>query len=83
MNRASREQLLRVPGLGVKAVNRLLASRRWRRLRLDDVARLTGSITKMRPFIVAEDWRPGALTDSADLGRRLTPPSAQLELFAG
>ena len=83
VNRAAREQLLRVPGLGVKAVNRLLASRRWRRLRLDDVARLTGSITKVRPFIVAEDWRPGALTDSADLGRRLTPPSAQLELFAG
>ena len=83
VNRATREQLLRVPGLGVKAVNRLLASRGWRRLRLDDVARLTGSITKMRPFIVAEDWRPGALTDSADLGRRLTPPSAQLELFAG
>ena len=32
------------------------------RLRLDDVGRLTASIIKVRPFIVAEDWRPGALT---------------------
>jgi putative DNA modification/repair radical SAM protein len=83
VNRAPREQLLRVPGLGVKAVNRLLASRRWRRLRLDDVGRLTVSIAKVRPFIIAEDWRPGALTDAADLRQRLTPPSKQLELFAG
>ena len=83
VNRAPRELLLRVPGLGVRAVNRLLASRRWRRLRLDDVGRLTVSIAKVRPFIIAEDWRPGALTDAADLRSRLTSPSKQLELFAG
>lgn len=83
VNRAPRELLLRVPGLGVKAVDRLLASRRWRRLRLDDVGRLTASIAKVRPFIVAEDWRPGALTDSADLKQRLRPEAKQLELFAG
>ena len=82
INRAPREMLLRVPGLGVKAVDNILASRRWRRLRLDDVARLTVSVRKLRPFIVAEDWRPTALTDRADLRRRLTPPVEQLELFA-
>ena len=54
VNRAPREMLLRVPGLGTKAVDRILPSRRWRRLRLDDVARLTVSIAKVRPFIVAE-----------------------------
>ena len=47
--------LLRIPGLGVKAVNRILASRRHRRLRLDDVARLTTSIKKLRPFLIASD----------------------------
>src|SRR3954453_23244622 len=36
VNRAPREMLLRVPGLGVKAVDRIIASRRWRKLRLDD-----------------------------------------------
>ncbi len=83
VNRAPKEQLLRVPGLGVKAGKRLLASRRWRRLRLDDVGRLTVSILKVRPFIITEDWRPGTLTDSAGLRQLLTPKKEQLELFAG
>lgn len=82
VNRAPREALLRIPGLGVRAVDALLAARRWRRLRLEDVARLTGSIAKVRPFVVAEGWRPTALTDRADLGARLRPPARQLELFA-
>jgi putative DNA modification/repair radical SAM protein len=82
VNRAPREALLRVPGLGVKAVDKLLASRRWRRLRLDDVARLTASIAKVRPFIEAEGWRPTMLTDRADLGAWLKPAQNQLELFA-
>ena len=81
VNRAPRESLLRVPGLGVKAVNALLASRRWRRLRLDDVGRLTVSIAKVRPFITTDDWRPVALTDRADLGATLKPVQRQLELF--
>ncbi|WP_022682515.1 putative DNA modification/repair radical SAM protein [Sphingobium bisphenolivorans] len=81
VNRAPREMLLRVPGLGVKAVDRIVASRRHRRLRLDDVGRLTSSIAKLRPFLVASDWRPGQLTDRVDLRRLLTPPPAQLELF--
>jgi putative DNA modification/repair radical SAM protein len=82
VNRGSREDLLRVPGLGVKAVDKVIAARRFRRLRLDDVARLTLSVTKVRPFISAADWRPVALTDRADLGARLRPKTEQLELFA-
>jgi putative DNA modification/repair radical SAM protein len=81
VNRAPREALLRVPGLGVRAVNNLLASRRWRSLRLEDVARLTASIAKVRPFIQAEGWRPTALTDRPDLAAWLTPRESQLELF--
>ncbi|MDE0877564.1 MAG: putative DNA modification/repair radical SAM protein [Sphingomonas bacterium] len=82
VNRAPREMLLRVPGLGTKAVGAILTSRRWRRLRLDDVARLTVSIAKIRPFIVAEDWRPVALSDCADLRPVIAPKKEQLELFA-
>ena len=82
VNRAPREMLLRVPGLGVKAVNAILTSRRWRRLRLDDVARLTVSIAKLRPFIVAEDWRPVVLADKADVKPLVAPKKQQLELFA-
>lgn len=82
VNRAPREALLRVPGLGVKAVQAILASRRARRLRLADVARLTVSIAKLRPFLIAEDWRPTALADRAELRPLVAPPREQLELFA-
>jgi putative DNA modification/repair radical SAM protein len=82
VNRAPKEMLLRIPGLGLKAVNRILTSRRWRRLSLDDVARLTVSVAKVRPFILAEGWRPTLLIDRADLQQRLKPKTEQLELFA-
>ncbi len=82
VNRAPREMLLRIPGLGVKAVNGILATRRWRKLRLEDVARLTVSIARLRPFIVAEDWRPVVLSDQADLKPLVAPKKEQLELFA-
>ena len=81
VNRASREALLRVPGLGVRAVAGILALRRLRRLRLEDIARLTVSIARLRPFIVTADWRPVALADRAiPLARPAA--DAQLELFA-
>ncbi len=82
VNRGPREQLLRVPGLGTKAVGRILNSRRWRSLTLADVARLTGSIAKVRPFICTADWRPTMLTDRGDLRTLVRPPLQQLELFA-
>jgi predicted DNA-binding helix-hairpin-helix protein len=82
VNAAPREALLRVPGLGVKAVDKIIQSRRWRRLRLADIGRLTVSVQKLRPFIVTEDWRPTALTDRADLQSWLKPKKEQLELFA-
>jgi predicted DNA-binding helix-hairpin-helix protein len=82
VNRAPKEMLLRVPGLGTKAVDRILSSRRWRKLRLDDVARLTLSIAKVRPFITAADWQPTLLTDRVDLRSLVAPKRQQLELFA-
>ncbi|WP_404367189.1 putative DNA modification/repair radical SAM protein [Sphingomonas sp. MMS24-J45] len=82
VNRAPREALLRVPGLGVKAVSAILTARRWRRLHLADVARLTVSVAKVRPFLIAEDWRPVALSDRVELRPVLAPKAAQLELFA-
>jgi putative DNA modification/repair radical SAM protein len=81
VNRAPKELLLRVPGLGTKAVGRILAVRRHRNLRLDDVARLTASLAKVRPFICTVDWRPTLLTDRADLKRLVAPKVEQLELF--
>jgi putative DNA modification/repair radical SAM protein len=79
VNTAERERLLRVPGLGVKAVGRILDVRRFKRLELADVKRLSRGIEKLKPFLVCADWSPGALTDRADLRARLE--SRQLDLF--
>ena len=82
VNRASREQLLRVPGLGVKSVDKLLSVRRYKTLRLEDVGRVTRGLERVRPFLVAADWSPGGLVDRADLRARLSPAPEQLSLFA-
>jgi putative DNA modification/repair radical SAM protein len=81
VNRASREQLLRVPGMGVKSVDRLLLARRHIRLRMQDLARLRLPIAKVAPFVVAADHQPGALLDSARLQQRLVPKPQQADLF--
>jgi putative DNA modification/repair radical SAM protein len=79
VNRAPREALLRVPGFGTKAVKQMLSSRRWRRLRLEDISRLCRGVKTSMPFIVTEDWQPGSAIDRLDLRRRVAP---QGELFA-
>ena len=82
INKAPREVMLRVPGLGVRSVNALVRARRHRTLRLEDVARLTRGLDRLRPFIVAADWRPLALADSAAMRPRLVKAErSQLELF--
>jgi putative DNA modification/repair radical SAM protein len=81
VNLADRERLLRVPGLGVKAVDRLLEVRRFKRVTLEDVRRLTRGVARMQPFLITDDWSPGALTDRADLRERVVPATRQLSLF--
>jgi putative DNA modification/repair radical SAM protein len=81
VNRADRESLLRVPGLGTRAVKRIIETRRFRSLRLEDVGRLCQSVAKVRPFIVAEGWSPARLTDDTRLRDRLLPAPRQLALF--
>lgn len=79
VNSAPREMLLRVPGLGVRSVDRIIASRRSGKLRLDDLARLTRSASRARDFLVTEDWKPKRL-DDARLKTRLVEPR-QMELL--
>ncbi|GAB0120190.1 putative DNA modification/repair radical SAM protein [Acidisoma sp. 7E03] len=81
VNRAERALLLRVPGLGVKAVEAILRSRRHRRLRLEDLARLRVPLRKARPFLLAEGWTPTRLVDRADLASLVQPPAQQLALL--
>ncbi|MDQ0303226.1 putative DNA modification/repair radical SAM protein [Ancylobacter polymorphus] len=82
VNAADREALLRVPGLGARAVERILRARRQTRLTLDDIARLSTGVKRARAFLITADNHPLKLTDRADLRARLAPPARQLELFA-
>ena len=82
LNLAPKELLLRVPGLGVKAVERLLRARRVRRLRAADLERLHVPLKKVLPFVVVADHRPGPELDSGGLAALVSAPSAQASLFA-
>jgi len=79
VNRASREDLLRVPGFGAKAVQRIIETRRISSIRVGDLARLHIPRNKALPFIVLPDHRPAVnLLDSARLAERFKPKATQL-----
>jgi putative DNA modification/repair radical SAM protein len=81
INRAPREVLLRVPGLGVRNVDRIVAARRYCRLRLADLLRLRVPMKKVLPFIIAADHTPARLDlDGDTLRQRFLPPPQQMEL---
>ncbi len=81
VNKAGKSALLRVPGLGVRNVQRILKIRRYRALRLADLAKLKISLKRARHFIVTADHNPA----SAQIDREALPKrfeaSAQLGLF--
>ncbi len=81
VNRAPREMLLRVPGLGVKTVDRLLQARLARQVHLDDLRRLHVPLRKVLPFVSALGHHPARTLDAADLERSLRPAPVQGGLF--
>ena len=81
LNCAPQELLLRVPGLGVRSVQRLVQARRGRRIRLDDLARLRVPLAKLMPFVSVVGHHPGAQLDAAALASRLRPAPVQAALF--
>jgi len=83
VNKASKEALLRVPGLGVRNVMRILKIRRFHKVTLEDLVKLRVSLTKARPFIVTAEHNPEALRiDRDDLAQRVAAPNPQMELFS-
>lgn len=80
VNKGARELLLRVPGLGKRAVDKIVAARRHTTLRADDVRRLTSSFKRAAPFLITADHHPGGTTDRLDLRSRIAPPK-QLSLL--
>jgi putative DNA modification/repair radical SAM protein len=81
LNRAEREILLRVPGLGLTTVQKILKARKVRLVRWDDLARLRVPLAKVAPFVVLPDRHPAATVGGAPLRRLAARRPRQLELF--
>ena len=82
VNTAPRQALLRVPGFGVRNVDRILELRKIRRLRVHDLQQLRVTWKRSRFFVTTIDHNPDALLiDRANLDAWLKPKEQQLSLF--
>jgi putative DNA modification/repair radical SAM protein len=81
VNNTEREMLLRVPGLGARAVDKIVLARKHTNLRLEDIARLTSGLKRAKPFLITADHHPKARLDQLHLRERLIEKPEQLSLF--
>lgn len=82
VNRASYEELLRVPGIGVRNCKRILAIRRHKSLRSEDLKKLRVAWKRARSFVLTADHNPAVLgLDKLDLREKIKPKTQQLLLF--
>lgn len=81
VNRSSRDTLVRIPGMGTATANAVIKARAHRTLRLSDMAVLTRSWKRLKPWITCLDWTPGTALDSDDLAMRLAVKPDQLQLI--
>jgi putative DNA modification/repair radical SAM protein len=81
VNAAPRDALLRVPGFGTKTVARLLAARRYRTVRYEDLLAMGASMGKARAFVQMPGWTPRGMLEDDRLRERFAPPPEQLALF--
>ncbi len=76
VNRAPRESLLRVPGIGYRNVDRILNIRKYHALLVDDLRKLHVRVKLALPYLVAVDHLPGPAIAAP------VPAASQMDLFA-
>lgn len=83
VNTAPRELLLRIPGLGVRTVDRVLLARKHRTLRAEDLRKLRIPWSRVKHFVETPDHHPNPrVLETELLDRTLRPPAPrQLLLF--
>lgn len=83
VNTAPKEMLLRVPGLGATMVQRILSSRRLRKIRMIDLG-ASSWVKKARFFITtADDHQAARLIDTSHFETKVTEaPTPQLDFFS-
>ncbi|MBS1208529.1 MAG: putative modification/repair radical protein [Proteobacteria bacterium] len=81
LNRAELWLIARVPGIGVRNAQRIVALRRQREIRWDDLARMRCSMKKVQNFIITADHHPRTDTQSSECLKRTLAPTNQLALW--
>ena len=84
VNTAPREMLLRIPGVGARSVEKILATRRHRTLTLDDLARMRVVVKRAAAFMTVGG--PNQMVhslDDLDLRLKLKSSAVQGSLFGG
>ena len=76
VNRAPRESLLRVPGIGYRNVDRILNIRKYHALLVEDLRKLHVRVKLSLPYLVAVDHLPGPAIPA------VVPAASQMDLFA-
>jgi len=82
LNKADKLLLLRVPGLGARTVQKILAIRRYTKLSWFDLTKMRLPLQKLKPFITVSDYSPAIhLLDSSNFEQQFKQPK-QFELFS-
>lgn len=82
VNQASREELLRIPGVGVRNVKRILQIRGYKSLRIADLKKLRVAWNRTKLFVVTADHNPYLVNlDTVNLPGKAKPKNEQLMLF--
>jgi putative DNA modification/repair radical SAM protein len=84
LNLAPKHILLRIPGLGVRNVDKILATRKFQKIRLTDLSKMRVHLDKVRPFVVTADYNPPLnQLDSLHFPSIFRPEAhVQLDLFS-
>lgn len=81
VNAAPRELLLRIPGLGVRTVDRILMARRQRRLRSEDLRKLRIPWSRAKHFLQTPDHCPSPRVLETELLEKTLRPKGPRQLL--
>lgn len=80
VNKASKHELLRVPGLGVRNVLKILTARRQQKIKMSDLKKLKVQLSKAKFFILTSDFNP--FVHMLDSEKLTFKKEEQLSLFS-
>lgn len=82
LNKASKEMILRVPGIGTVTAGKILSIRRYTNISWHDLIKMRLPLDKIKPFVVVRDYKPtGFILDQENLGNLMKAPQ-QFDLFS-